>query len=101
MVGPALRPSVRLCLCAFMLLSDVIVAVASPPGSSLRGIVRISGAQTFDLCRNLLSISEAASAKSHDAADSARRTIGQERAGAARQAPCFSRGIRRTQFHLS
>lgn len=34
--------------------ADVILAVASPPGHSLRGIVRLSGGETFDLLRERL-----------------------------------------------
>ncbi|MHC4082597.1 MAG: tRNA modification GTPase [Planctomycetota bacterium] len=39
--------------------SAIILAVASPPGRSLRGIVRISGAQTFELIEGCLGRSEA------------------------------------------
>ena len=34
--------------------TDVILAVATPPGHSLRGIVRMSGGGTFDVLRHLL-----------------------------------------------
>lgn len=40
----------------FMRLHDVIVAVASPPGRSLRGIIRISGARSLDLIRQVINL---------------------------------------------
>jgi tRNA modification GTPase len=63
-------------------MSAVILAVASPPGTSLRGIVRISGAQTFELLSGCLELR--------------RRVCGPD----LREA-CPSRGVHRTRLRLN
>jgi len=64
---------------------DVILAVASPPGRSARGIIRVSGAQTFQLLsHHLKSASDDKSGKDGFP-----------------DRPFFARGIRCAQFHFS
>lgn len=65
--------------------SDVILAVASPPGFSPRGIVRLSGERTFDLLSPLLSVPSSVS----DTTDA--RGTGAER---------FAPGLHRARLHL-
>jgi tRNA modification GTPase len=64
--------------------SDVILAVASPPGFSARGIVRISGEQTFELLTPLLSIPSSPIGSADRAGDVIR----------------FAPGLHRARLHL-
>src|SRR5690349_11053261 len=77
---------------------DVILAVASPPGRSLRGIIRISGEQTFSLVHHTM---EAASDERPESAFSALRASREE--GADQPRPCnpFNRGCFRATLRVS
>src|ERR1051325_3295519 len=68
--------------------SDIIVAIASPPGRSVRGIVRMSGPRAFELAASMLQPADQAPGKTFSRGVHRRRFVLVPRTGAMIEKSC-------------